>query len=286
MTRLKTEDIADIAGNLADYESWLVSRTGCTLQRLASRAAGVSESMLRDFSGGVRVGVTPVSWGEGFIPGFADAIKSIAAHLGFDAFVTSASDVAGVAEAFEKGVDVLVMADDERFVAMDLSARRVTDNGDATGWGFAEGLDLMAGGLKGRPVLVIGCGPVGLGAVSRLVHLGAEAHVYDIDPDRCHDLVRKIKKDTRAWIGTVTDPESALIRFECIIDASPAVDLIHERHITRDTFISAPGMPLSLSPAAVEKISNRLLHDPLRIGTAVMLAEAGAAAGKGRAMPG
>lgn len=274
MTRLKTGDIADIKDELAEFDSRLVSKTGCTLRGLARRAAGVEESTARNTSGDVRVGVTPISWGGGIIGGFSQTLKSIAVHMGFDAFVTRASDVAGLAEAFERKADVLLMADDERFVAMGVQSRRVVDNGDATGKGFAEGLDRMAGGLNGRSVFVIGCGPVGLGAVKRLVRLGAMASVYDIDRDRCEDLRREIKRSLDADVRIEKDPEAALLRRRCIIDASPAGDLIHERHISPDVFISAPGMPLALSAAAREKISNRLLHDPLRIGTAVMLVEA------------
>ncbi len=279
MTRLITEDIADIAGGLDEYESRLVAGTGCTLLGLACRAVGVDESKLREIAGDVRAGVTPISWGGGIIPGFSEALKSIAAFMGFDAFVTSAPDVAGLAEAFEKEADILLMADDERFVALNRSTGRVIDNGDAAGRGFAEGLNCMAGGLKGRPVLVIGCGPVGLGATRWLIHLGAKTAVYDIVPDRRRELAREIKGAAGAEVRVVTELEPALVRFECIIDASPAADLIHERHITPDTRIAAPGMPLSLSPGALEKISDRLLHDPLQIGTAVMLAAA--AAGEG-----
>ena len=67
---------------------------------------------------------------------------------------------------------------------------------------------------------------------------------------------------------------SALIRHRCIIDASSAADFIDERHITRNTYISAPGMPSGLSPEALSKISDRLLHDPLQIGVATMIMEA------------
>jgi pyrrolysine biosynthesis protein PylD len=67
---------------------------------------------------------------------------------------------------------------------------------------------------------------------------------------------------------------SALIRYRCIIDASPAAAFIDERHIAIDTYISAPGMPSGLSPEALNKISDRILHDPLQIGVATMIMEA------------
>jgi pyrrolysine biosynthesis protein PylD len=67
---------------------------------------------------------------------------------------------------------------------------------------------------------------------------------------------------------------TALLRHRCIIDASPATDIIDERHINQDTYISAPGMPSGLSPEALSKISDRFLHDPLQIGVATMIVEA------------
>ncbi|MCP4691233.1 MAG: 3-methylornithyl-N6-L-lysine dehydrogenase PylD [Desulfobacterales bacterium] len=276
---MKTEDIADIAGGLAAYDSRLVLKTGCTLRELACRAAGVEEAMIRGVSGDVRVGVTPISWGQGIIRGFSEALKSIAAHLGFDAFVTRAPDVAGMAEAFERKADVLLMSDDERYVAMGVRSRRVVDNGDATGKGFVVGLDLLAGGLRDHRVLVIGCGPVGLGAARRLIRLGAVVSVYDINRDRSRELAREIKTSLDAEVRIEKELESALLRRRRIIDASPAGSLIHARHITADTFISAPGMPLALTAAARKKIAGRLLHDPLRIGTAVMIVEAGGRGG-------
>jgi pyrrolysine biosynthesis protein PylD len=50
------------------------------------------------------------------------------------------------------------------------------------------------------------------------------------------------------------------------------VGLIDAEHVRSDTFVSAPGIPLGLTAAAAEKLSNRLLHDLLEIGVATMAA--------------
>lgn len=44
--------------------------------------------------------------------------------------------------------------------------------------------------------------------------------------------------------------------------------------ITPQTYIAAPGMPLGLTRGAVEKIGDRLFHDPLQTGVAIMAIEA------------
>ena len=60
-------------------------------------------------------------------------------------------------------------ADDNRFIALELQHRNIVDNAVATGRGFVTGLQLMAGSLKDRHVLVLGCGPVGQSAVKALL---------------------------------------------------------------------------------------------------------------------
>ena len=212
--------------------------------------------------------------GQGVIGGFADTVQQITAHLGFNAFVTRHTDVAGLAEAFKKKSDLIILSDDDRFVAINVKSRRLVDNADATGKGYVTGLNLMTGGLKGKNVLVIGCGPVGRSAAVNLVHLGSEISVYDINPERCQGVAREIRDLLDAKIRIEKELNTALLRHRCIIDASPGADIIDENHIARDTYISAPGMPSGLSTNARAKISDRFLHDPLQIGVATMVVEA------------
>jgi pyrrolysine biosynthesis protein PylD len=189
-------------------------------------------------------------------------------HIGFNAFVTGAADVAGIAEAVEKGAQVVMMADDHRFVALNLKHGRVVDNAETTGKGFAAGLDLMAGGLKGRKVLVIGCGPVGQSAALAAVNRGAVVSVFDIDRQCSRRLAKKL------GVTVEQSLEKTLRRHQLVVEATNAANVIDETAITPGTYIAAPGMPLGLTPAAVQKISHRLLHDPLQTGTAVMVVDA------------
>jgi pyrrolysine biosynthesis protein PylD len=272
VTRLTTADIRTIADDLADYDAGLVASTGHSLRGIACRAAGINEAQFDKTVGNLWVAVIPVTSGEGLIGKFCDAVKSISCHLGANAFITQATDVAGLAEAFEKKTDIVLMSDDDRFIALHAQRCRVIDNADATGYGYVAGLDLMTGGLQNRDVLVVGCGPVGFAAAESLARTEARVSVYDIAPSNSQNLAAKIKSACDSDIIIENDLQTALSGHRLIIDASPAADIIRAHHITADTYISAPGVPLGLSDKARLKISSRLLHDPLQIGVATMVA--------------
>ena len=129
----------------------------------------------------------------------------------------------------------------------------------------------MGGGLNGQSVLVIGCGKVGRATVVALVRLGAEVSVYDVDKRRGNDIAVELKRFFNKDINIEQKLDQALVKYRRLIDASPARDIIDEKHIFQDTIICAPGMPHGLNCGALEKISNRFLHDPLQIGVATMI---------------
>lgn len=268
MTRLKPANIKNIPGHLGAYDHELLQKTDRTLRGMACHAHGIEEKEILPIMDSVLVGVVPVRSGQGVIEGFSDAVKHIVRHIGFNAFVTGAADVAGIAEAVERKAQVVMMADDHRFVALNVKHGRVVDNAEATGKGFTAGLDLMAGGLRGRKVLVIGCGPVGQSAALAAVNRGAEVAVFDIDRQRSHRLAKE------RGVTVEQSLEKALRRHQLVVEATNTADVIDDTVITPGTYIAAPGMPLGLTPAAVQKISHRLLHDPLQTGTAVMVIDA------------
>jgi pyrrolysine biosynthesis protein PylD len=69
------------------------------------------------------------------------------------------------------------------------------------------------------------------------------------------------------------DLEEALRRHSIFFDASPAADIIRSEHIQPQTLIAAPGIPLGCTTEAYGLVKDRLIHDPLQIGVATMLAE-------------
>jgi len=297
MTRLKYPDIKNIAAQLTDYDNELLQKTGHTLRGIACHALDFHEEKLQSLCGSVSIGIVPISSGQGVIRAFSQTIAQIVRYIGFNAFVTSESDVTGIAEAVEQKAQVIMMADDHRFVALNVARGLVVDNSEATGKGFTAGLDLMTGGLKEQKVLVIGCGPVGQSAALAAIHRGAEVSVFDIDSQRsqvlakaimertgCHEnshqgtkaqrnTKKSLLKFSSSHVNIEQTLEKALSGHSFIVEATNAAEVIDDIFITPETYIAAPGMPLGLTPAAVQKVSRRLLHDPLQLGVAVMVIE-------------
>jgi len=272
VTRLTTDDITSIADELQAYDEELIVKTGHTLVGIACQAAGIAESEIKNIASDTRVGVIPISFGGGIIRGFCETVAKIVAHVGCQAFVTQQADVAGWAESFEKKADILMFADDDRFIAIDVARRQVVDNAVATARGYVAGLRLMTGGLKQENVLVIGCGPVGCAATLALIKEDSIVSIYDINSSRSDDLADRVKSISNMEINIAKDLEHALTGHAFIVDATPTADIIRAHHISAQTYVSAPGVPVGLDKDAQVKISNRLLHDPLQIGVATMIA--------------
>ena len=271
VTRLTTEDIQGIVEDLPAYESSLKKKTGCSLRQLACRAMEVSENEIQAPIERALVGVIPMTSGGGVLKGFCLTVAGIASHIGCRAFVTRAMDASGIAEALEEKADILILADEDRFFALDMQRRKLVDNADATGRGFVTGLHRMAENLKDRKVLVLGCGPVGQSAVKTLAKTGCRISVYDIDPAAYNQLSAEFKNDPNVEIQFLYNLDLALHQHELMVDASPAGNFILAQHIKPRTIISAPGMPLGLDRSALEAIGDRLLHDQLQIGVATMV---------------
>lgn len=274
MTRLKTADITQIGTTIHRYEEDLMAKTGCDLIGMACLGAGISQTRFKQRATALSVGLVPVTMGQGVISGFCEAVSSILSYVGGWVFIAEKEDVAGITESVERGADIVMLADDDRFVAIHLNRGRIVDNSIATGKVFVEGLNQMGGDLKGRPVLVIGCGPVGQSAAETLANKEARVRLYDVEHSRCRDLKATLETSMKTEICIVDDPAAALHETDLILDASPAKNMIKADHITPHTYISAPGIPLGLDPVALVKIENRLLHDPLQLGVATMLAMA------------
>ena len=272
MTRLTTDDIQNIATDLKAYDATLNRLTGSDLAGIACRAYGLDKSAFREAAAVTRVGVVPITWGQGIIPGFAETVRRIVEHIGFIVFVTHETDVAGLSEAVKRGADVVLLSDDDDFQAIHLKAGISAHNSEATAKVFAAGLDLMAGGLKGKKALVVGCGPVGRQAGHELLQRGARLTLVDTDREKARRTAKALTQQLDQEVKVMNDLKQALLEYQYILDASPAADIMDEQHVTNNTLISAPGVPLGLAPQAVQAASGRLLHDTLQLGVAAMLA--------------
>ncbi len=277
MTRLKTIDIEHITGQLEQYEKDLFRKTGRGLRGIACHALGLNEKELKYVKKDTAVAVIPVKSGKGIISGFTETVKNILAYIGFNTFITGSVNVAGIAEAAEKGAGVFMMADDIRFIALCVKTGRIVDNSEATAKGFISGLDLMAGGINDRRLLVLGCGPVGRNAAIAAAGRGAKISIYDPEVRLSRSLAEDIKKLTGTTVNVekISNKKSGrYLNVDLIVEATNNSHVITESDIRSGTFIAAPGMPLGLTQMAVNKVSGQLLHDPLQLGVCVMAIDA------------
>ena len=269
MTRLRTEDIEHIPHELKAYDQQLLNKTGKTLKGIALHALGLGDSEFEEIIKSNKVCVIPLTCGLGVIDGFSETVSEIIGHLGFDSFTAQNSDAAGIAEAFEKKSNIILLADDNRFVAINVHTKYVSDNSEMTAKGFVAALDLMAAGIKGKNVLVLGCGEVGSCTAKILVNMGVSVTVCDVAPELALTLQKNIT-DVQIDDNWRLTPG----KYQYIIDATPAVDLIDPSLITPETYVAVPGVPCGLSSEARTKLANRYLHDPLQIGVATMVIDA------------
>lgn len=264
MTRLRTQDFDWLGSGIQALDGDIRAATGLTLAEIAVKAMGSVGRRTSVAFRRVRVGVVATSAGAGVLPGFTEAVSVVLAHIGFDPFVPEAVDVAGLAAAVEEGARVVFLADDDRFVALNVHEGRVVDNAVATGLGYAVALEGLARGVSGRRVLVIGAGRVGRAAARRLRDRGAQVGILDRDLLRARRLADELSATLEP------DVQTALARYPLVVEASPATELVEARHVGPETMIAAPGIPLGVTPDAKALLGGRLLHEPLAIGVATM----------------
>ncbi len=264
MTRLIEDWIESISTSMKDYEFDLIKKTGLNLIDLASSASEVPIDKLTITAQNTKVGVIPFTAGLGVIGSFAESVAAVCRSMNFNAFVTEEADASGIYEACLKGAEVLFMADDHNFIALNVKTGVVAENSQATAKGFVAALRETAGGLKDRQVLVIGCGVVGQEALHILKMLGARPVAYDHNTEVLSNMAEK-GYETIQNVGQIAG-------YPLVFDASSSGDWLGTEMLHPDVFIAAPGVPLSLNQEAYERHGVRLIHDYLPIGVATMLA--------------
>jgi pyrrolysine biosynthesis protein PylD len=264
MTRLTAHHVSDPGQRLQRLDRGLLEVSGLDLRLLALKAAGQASG--DDAFAGARVAAVPVTSGQGPITGFCQAVAAVARHLGCDAWVTEAADVRGIHEATQSGAEVLFLADDARFVALNVRRGRCIDNDPATAGGYVAALEAAAGTLQGRPVLLLGLGPVGLAAARGLLGSGADVNVVEPDAMRLRAALISLPELRPVFLA------EGLGRCDLILDACPAPGIIDGGHIGPSTIAAVPGIPSGFTAEAQAALGTRHIHDPLAIGVAVMAA--------------
>jgi len=271
LTRLKESDICRIPSRLEAYNRELVIKTGKTLLQIACHACNVEETIIRHQIDSFKIHVVPVTAGQGIITDFSETVAAILNFLGFNAGVSDKPDTTGLAMAFEDKADAVMMADDHRFVGINLNTRYVADNGEATGRVFAAALDLMAKGIKGRDVLVMGCGPVGEAAARAVLSLGGRVTLFDTHVPAARLLKQRLSRyPGQSRIQIEDNLTTAILHHDYILEATPSEDTIPDELISDHLLVAAPGVPLGISDTGCQILGDRLVHDKLELGVAAM----------------
>ncbi len=300
MTRLTERDVRDLTARLAAFERDLAAATGLTLRDLAQRTIDIDRALAKEAASagpgsrcggpcvppcagvdlphltatspvpfaGARVAAVPVSSGEGFIPGFSQCVVAILRHVGCEAHVTAQPDVRGWQEAAAADAELVFVADDHRFIALNIRSGACADDDPATADGYATALASAAGGLCGTPVLLLGLGPVGLAAARRLTALGADLYVCDPDP------AALARAGDEGLAFTPVALAEGLARCDVLFDATPAAGIIGAADLRDDAVAAAPGVPSAFEAAARALLGVRHIHEPLAVGVVVMAARA------------
>jgi pyrrolysine biosynthesis protein PylD len=154
------------------------------------------------------------------------------------------------------------MADDNRYISINVKTGRIGDNNIATARGYVTALEKMAGSLENKDVLVIGCGIVGKLAIDALQETGAAITLYDKNEVRLKEINCDIP---------VLKNINEIKNFNYILDATNGGGWLHKEMLAENVMIATPGVPLSLDAETYFSMQERIIHDYLQIGTAVML---------------
>jgi pyrrolysine biosynthesis protein PylD len=216
-----------------------------------------------------RIAVIPLSIGLGVIPGFSKIVVDILKYLHFESFVTVRTDVAGIGEAVGRGANILFVADDDNFSALNLKSRHVVDNDVATAKAYVTALEIAIKGLGEREILVMGLGRLGERMVDEIIKRGGRPLVYDV---KCERMIY-IKNRFCGRVRLMRSISEGLSSTRYVLNTAPSKNMVTSKMIDRNHVIYSPAVPHGLTGPAVRKLSKNFLHDPLQLGVATMAYE-------------
>lgn len=255
MALLTPEDLENIKRQLQEADSAVRRVTGLDIK-------GVCKDFYGTTSCCEKVGIVPVTSGNGIIGNFSASLHAITEYFGFDSFVTDMPDVSGYYEAVQNGAEIILMADDHTFLAHNLTNGKIANNQPCTGIIYAE---IASRHLKAdsKDVLAVGLGKVGFPGVAHLVNKGFRVYGYDAD--------RALLEKTVASLGITPFDPATPRKFSIIFEATPCADTIPEAVLSENCVISTPGIPCAISRELQKKYGVELVMEPLGIGTVSML---------------
>jgi len=256
--------MSSINQRLPQLEEAYRAITGKSLLEITHFAAG-TEYVPLAVRQKASVAVVPITAGEGLIGDFSETVALILREFAdVQAFVTEATDVAGLNEAIVRDADLVFMADDDVCLCRNLRTGATSDNGFATGRGFAALLYLSA--LHAHQpldseVLVLGAGKVGAGAYHFFRDRQIAVRWYDLKESTPFDMSSALL--AKNWQGQA---------WKYIIDATTCPTFIDAPQVCAGGTIAAPGIPFGVTQAAVQK-AGLVIHDELETGVMSMFCE-------------
>lgn len=255
MALLTPNDLININRQLQEADSVVQKVTGLDIKGVCQALYGTSPLS-------EKVGIVPVTSGNGIIGNFSASLHAITQYFGFDSFVTDMPDVSGYYEAVQNGAEIILMADDHTFLAHNIKNGKMANNQPCTGVIYAE---IASRYLKAdsKDVLVMGLGKVGFPGAAQLVQKGFR--VYGYDPDA--RLLKRAVSD----LGVIPLDPANPKKFSIIFEATPCANTIPETVLSENCVLSTPGIPCAISEELRKKYDVQLVAEPLGIGTASML---------------
>jgi len=255
MALLTPNDLININKQLQEADSTVQIVTGLDIKGICKALYGTSPSS-------EKVGIVPVTSGNGIIGNFSASLNAITQYFGFESFVTDMPDVSGYYEAVRDGAEIILMADDYTFLAHNLKNGKMANNQPCTGIIYAE---IASRYLKAdsKNVFVVGLGKVGFPGAAHFVQKGFR--VYGYDPDET------ILQRAVSSLGVIPfNPENPK-KFSIIFEATPCANTIPESVLSENCVLSTPGIPCAISEELRTKYDVQLVAEPLGIGTVSML---------------
>ena len=173
MALLTPEDLININRQLQEADSAVRRVTGLDIK-------GVCEALYGTSPCHEKIGIVPITSGNGIIGNFSCFSACNYSIFRIREFCYRYADVSGYYEAVRNGAEIILMADDNTFLAHNLKNGKIANNQLCTGTIYAE---IASRYLKTdtKDVLVIGLGKVGFPGAAHLVHKGFKVYGYDAD---------------------------------------------------------------------------------------------------------
>ncbi len=271
MTRLKTEWIDHMPEGMGKYNADLLAKTGFDLAGLVKDTYGISSEKYDRYSKELLVAAVPVTQGEGIIGSFSESVAAIVRSMGFRTYVAEETDVDGLYSSILMDAGVIFMADDTRYLAFSRDNGSFGDNNYSTALGYIMVLRAMMRkavlDISKEKILVIGYGIVGEEAAQILDGHGIDFDMYDKD-EKALESFRADYPERK----TISSPEE-IRNYNFILDFTNEGGWLTEEMLGENVIYASPGVPLSLTEKAAERLQNTAVYDNLEIGTAMMLGE-------------